>query len=80
MQDFSRRFPSLLVLAGIALLLMGADNQVKSIDIGSVISGMTNSAISGRCWGRRSSTSRGRRRSSSRCSGQMPPASRRSWA
>ncbi len=44
MQDFSRRFPSLLVLAGIALLLMGADNQVKSIGTGSVISGMTNSA------------------------------------
>jgi len=50
MQYFSRRFPSLLVLAGVALLLMGADNQVKSSITssitGSVISGLTTSAIS----------------------------------
>lgn len=50
MRYFSRRFPFLPVLAGIAFLLMGADNQVKSSGTGSitssVISGMTNSPIS----------------------------------
>jgi Domain of unknown function (DUF4253) len=50
MQYFYRRFPTLLILAGIALLLMGADNQVKSSGTGSindnVISGTTNSPIS----------------------------------
>jgi hypothetical protein len=49
MQKFFRRFPSLLVLAGTALLLMGADDQVNSSITGSiangVISGMTNSPI-----------------------------------
>jgi hypothetical protein len=47
MQYFSRRFPPLLILAGIALLLMGADYQVNSGVTGSVISGMTNSPVSG---------------------------------
>ena len=46
MQQFPRRFSSLPVLAGIALLLMGADNQVKSGGTGSVISGLTNSSVS----------------------------------
>jgi hypothetical protein len=50
MQYFSRRFSSWLVLAGTALLLIGADNQVKSSGTGSitdsVISGTTNSPIS----------------------------------
>jgi hypothetical protein len=50
MQYFSRRFPPLLILVGIALLLMGADNQVKSSGTGSitgnVISDTTISPIS----------------------------------
>lgn len=48
MQYFSRRFPSLMVMAGTALLLMGAGGQVKSsaatTSIASgVTSGMSNS-------------------------------------
>jgi hypothetical protein len=46
MQFISRRFPPLLVLAGFALLLMGADNQMKSTGTGSLVSGTTNSPIS----------------------------------
>ncbi len=50
MQYFSRRFPSLLILTGIALLLMGADSQMNSSATGSiisnVISGVTNSPVS----------------------------------
>ncbi len=50
MQSFSRRFPQLLILAGTAFLLMGADNQVSSSGTGStagsVISGTMNSPIS----------------------------------
>lgn len=50
MQYFSRRFSQLLILAGFAFLLMGADNQVKSSGTGSiidnVISGTTNSPVS----------------------------------
>jgi hypothetical protein len=50
MQYFPRRFVPPLVLAGIALLLMGADNQVKSSGTGSitdsVLSGTTNSIVS----------------------------------
>ncbi len=50
MRYFSRRFPQLLILAGTALLLMGADNQVNSSGTGStisgVISGTTNSPVS----------------------------------
>jgi len=51
MQYFSRRFPILLVLAGTALLLMGAGSQVNSSVTGSVATSVTNSttnsAISG---------------------------------
>ena len=48
MKCISQRFSSLLVLAGISLLLMGADKQVKSSATGSVItSSITNSIISG---------------------------------
>jgi len=47
MQDFSRRFPSLLVLTGTALLLMGAGGQVKSSVTGSVATSVTNSASDG---------------------------------
>jgi hypothetical protein len=47
MQYFSRRFPSLMLVAGVALLLMGADYQVNSSVTGTVISGTTNSPISG---------------------------------
>ncbi len=50
MRYFSRRFPQLLILAGTALLLMGADNKVNSSGTGSaingVISGTTNSPVS----------------------------------
>jgi hypothetical protein len=49
MQNFSRRFTSLLALAGIVLLLMGADDQVKSSVTGSIVNGvisdMTNTPI-----------------------------------
>ncbi len=43
MQYFSRRFSSLLVLTGTALLLMGAGSQVKSSVTGSVTTRVTNS-------------------------------------
>lgn len=50
MQNFSRRFSPLLVLAGIEVLLIGADYQVKSSETGSItssaISSTTNSPIS----------------------------------
>jgi hypothetical protein len=50
MQYFLRRFPPLLVLAGISLLLIGAENQVKSNGtgsiIGNVVSGTTTSPLS----------------------------------
>jgi hypothetical protein len=43
---FSRRFPSFLVLAGTALLLMGAGYQVESCITSSITSSVTNSASS----------------------------------
>jgi hypothetical protein len=50
MQYFPRRFSSLLILVGIALLIMGADSQVKSSGtvsiISSVSSSLTNSLLS----------------------------------
>ncbi len=47
MQYFSRRLPSLLVLAGTAFLLLGAGNQVETGIASSVTSSMTDSVISG---------------------------------
>jgi hypothetical protein len=43
MQYFFRRFSSLLILAGIALLLMGADTQVKSSGTVSITSSVSSS-------------------------------------
>ena len=43
MQYFFRRFSSLLILAWIALLLMGADGQVKSSGTVSIISSVSSS-------------------------------------
>jgi hypothetical protein len=46
MQYLSRRFSSLLAFAGIALLLMGAENQVISTGTGSVMSNVASSVTS----------------------------------
>jgi len=46
MQYVRRRFSSLVILAGLALLVMGADNQVKSDITGTVISNVTGTVTS----------------------------------